>query len=122
MFIAGDTWSGFTKMTVLFLEDRSLTFNVSHNLLVQHTSLAAHLLGKGLGGPPLGRVARSRLFHHLVNLLESQTLGLWDEEDGVDEGASAETTPNEEDRRLQVATVGVNHVRSDNSNNLKARR
>jgi hypothetical protein len=31
--------------------------------------------GKGFAGAPLSRRARARLLHHLVNLLERQTLG-----------------------------------------------
>lgn len=45
----------------------------------------AHLLGEGDMWPPGGRCTRSSLGKHLVDLLEGQALGLWDEEVGVDE-------------------------------------
>jgi len=64
---------------------------------------------------PLGRSARGGLLHHLVDLLEGQTLGLGNEEPGVDEGARAQASPNEEDRRLEVALVSADHVRGDDS-------
>ena len=66
-------------------------------------------------GSPLGGGAGSSLLHHLVDLLEGETLGLRDEEVGVDEGASAETTPDEEDGGLEVALVGADHVGGDDS-------
>lgn len=72
--------------------------------------------GKGGVRTPLGRVSGSRLLHHLVDLLQGQTLGLGDEEVGVDKGAGAETTPDEEDGRLEVAAVLADHVGSDDSN------
>lgn len=37
------------------------------------------------------------------------------EEVGVDKGSSAETTPDEEDRRLKVALIRVDHVWGDDS-------
>ena len=76
----------------------------------------------GLGGSegggrlPLGRGAGSGLLHHLVDLLQRQTLGLGDQEVGVDPGSSAETTPDEEDGRLHVATVRSDHVGGDDGN------
>lgn len=78
--------------------------------------LLGELGGKGLGGDPASRGARSRLGHHLVDLLERETLGLGHEEVRVDEGAGAETTPDEEDGRLHVALVGTSHVRGDDGN------
>jgi len=72
------------------------------------------MFGEGLGGPPLGRSAGSCLFHHLVNLLQCKTLGLGHEEVGVDKGAGTETAPDEEDRRFEVASIGVDHVGSNN--------
>jgi len=71
------------------------------------------LLGEGRVGLPLGGGSRSRLGKHLVNLLQSKTLGLRDHEVRVDKGASAETSPNEEDGRSEVTPVGVDHVRGD---------
>lgn len=74
---------------------------------------SAHGSGKGGGGLPAGRGTGSGLLHHLVDLLERQTLGLGDQEVGVDESASAETSPDEEDGGLQVALVGTDHVGGD---------
>lgn len=74
--------------------------------------------GEGLGGNPLSRGTGSGLLHHLVNLLEGETLGLRDEEVGVDEGAGAETAPDEEDGGLQVSVLGADHVWGDDSDDL----
>jgi len=65
---------------------------------------------------PFGRCTGGCLLHHLVNLLERETLCLWDEEVGPHEGGCAETAPDEEDGRLQVSLVLVDHVRGDNGN------
>lgn len=70
----------------------------------------AHLGGVGGVRHPLGRVAGSGLLEHLVDLLESETLGLGDEEVGVDKAAGAEGAPDVEDLGAQVALVLVNHV------------
>ena len=63
----------------------------------------AGLGGKGRSRAPLGRIARVSLGEHLVDLLERETLGLGDEEVGVDEAAGAESAPDEEDGRAKVA-------------------
>lgn len=70
-------------------------------------------LDESVGWAPLGRGTGGGLGHHLVDLFKRQTLGLGDQEVGVDEGDSAETSPDEEDRRLQVTLIGTNHVRGD---------
>lgn len=75
----------------------------------------AHGLGKGGMGLPLGRVAGGGLLHHLVDLLQRQSLGLRDQEVRVDKGACAETSPDEEDGRLEVASVLADHVGGDDS-------
>lgn len=74
--------------------------------------------GERLAGNPLGRGAGSRLLHHLVDLLEGQTLGLGDQEVGVHEGAGAKTAPDEEHRGLQVSVGLADHVGGDDGNNL----
>ena len=56
---------------------------------------------------PLGTRTGSRLLHHLVDLLKRETLGLRDQEVGVDKGGCAESAPHEEDGGLEVAFVGV---------------
>lgn len=85
--------------------------NLNGSLLQVVTS--AHLSGKGGSGLPAGRGTGGGLLHHLVDLLEGQTLGLGDQEVGVDESASAETSPDEEDGGLQVALIGTDHVGGD---------
>lgn len=60
-------------------------------------AVAGDLRGKSLMGLPLGGSAGSSLLHHLVDLLQGQALGLGNQEVGVDQGAGAETTPDEED-------------------------
>ena len=62
---------------------------------------------------PLARLARGRLLEHAVDLLERETLGLWDEEVRIDEGTRAEGAPEEEDGRTEVGLVGTDKVRSD---------
>merc|ERR1712137_443333 len=71
--------------------------------------------GEGGGRLPLGGSAGSGLLHHLVDLLEGQTLGLRNEEVGVDERTSAEASPHEEDAGLEVALIDADHVRGDDS-------
>jgi len=83
----------------------------SGRLLVVET----HLDSEGSVGLPLGWGTRGGLLHHLVDLLQSKTLGLGDEEVGVDKGASAKRSPDEENLGTQVALVGINHVRGDDS-------
>lgn len=84
---------------------------LSHGNMLDLTS--THSLGKGGVRSPLSRGSGSSLLHHLINLLERQALGLGDEEVGVDEGAGAQTAPDEEDGGLEVATVGADHVGGD---------
>ena len=67
-----------------------------------------NFLLEGCGWSPLGGGSWGSLLHHLVNLLKSKTLGLGNEQVGVDEGGSAESSPDEEDTGSEVALVGVN--------------
>lgn len=46
---------------------------------------------------PLGGGSWGALLEHAINLLKRQTLGLRNKEVSIDESASAETTPDEED-------------------------
>ena len=75
-------------------------------------------LGKCRVWAPLGRGPRGTFFHHLINLLKRQTLGLWDKEVRIHEASSAKASPDEEDRGLHVGLTRVlsYHVRSDDSN------
>jgi len=84
--------------------------------VVLELTIDLHRRCKGLMRNPLGRCTRSRLFEHAVDLLERQTLGLWDQEVRVDECAGTETTPDEEDGRLEVTLVFTNHVWSNDGN------
>jgi hypothetical protein len=70
-------------------------------------------LDESVGRAPLGRGPGGGLGHHLVDLLEGETLCLGDEEVGVDEGDGAEAAPDEEDGRLEVTLVGADHVGGD---------
>jgi hypothetical protein len=72
-------------------------------------------LGEGVSGLPLGRCTRRSLSHHLVDLLERQTLGLGNKEVGVDESSRAQSTPDEENGGAEVALINTDHVRGDDS-------
>lgn len=80
-------------------------------LLVQ-----SNLGSKGAVRLPLRGSARSSLFHHLVNLLKGQTLGLGNEEVCVDKGAAAQRAPDEEHLRAKVTLIDIRHVRGDDCN------
>ncbi|GMG06007.1 unnamed protein product [Aspergillus oryzae] len=69
----------------------------------------SHVGGEGGVRLPLGRGPWRGLLHHLVDLLEGESLGLGDEEVGVEEGAGAEGSPDEEHLGLEIALVLVNH-------------
>ncbi len=75
-------------------------------------------MSKCFAGLPLGRSARRGFLKHLVDLLKSKTLCLRDEEVGVDECAGTETTPHEEDGRLEIAVLFADHIRSDDGDDL----
>lgn len=77
-----------------------------------------HLGSEGGGGLPLARLGRRALLHHLIDLLQGQSLGLEHEEVGVEEAQGAQRAPDEEDASSQVALVAVNHVRGDNGDDL----
>jgi hypothetical protein len=79
-------------------------------------AFAHHLRRECVVWNPLGGIAWGSLLHHAVNLLEGQTLGLWDQEVCVDECTCAKSTPNEEDRGLEVTVGCANHVWCDNGN------
>lgn len=99
------------KRTTTQKQSDGLNLLLTHgrvNLLVQ-----SNFGSKGAVRLPLGGSTRSSLFHHLVNLLKGQTLGLGNEEVGVDKGAGTQRTPDEEHLGTQVTLVGIRHVRSD---------
>ena len=85
-------------------------------------SLGHTALGSVGGGRfPSSRSPGGGLLEHSVDLLKRKSLGLGDEEEGVDEGASAETSPDEEDVGAEVALAltGADHVRGDDGNDLE---
>jgi len=96
------------------LVDGTLPLNIGNHFGVELAiDATARDICKGAIWLPLRRCTGSRLLHHLVDLLERQTFGLGNQEVGVDESSRAETTPDEEDGRLEVAIIGANHVWSD---------
>jgi hypothetical protein len=96
------------------LEDAALSLDILDDLQVELATVGvADGAGEGLVRDPLGGGTRGGLLHHAVDLLEGKTLGLGYQEPRVDECASTETSPDEEDRRSEVAFVGVDHVGSD---------
>src|SRR5690554_7388467 len=62
---------------------------------------------------PTGGSAGRGLGHHLVDLLERETLGLRDEEVGEEQAADTGGTPDEEHLGTEIALTGVNHVGGD---------
>lgn len=79
--------------------------------------LSVSLLGsESVMRSPLGGVARIGLLQHGIDLLECQTLGLGDQEEGVNEAACAQTSPHVEDLGAQVGLVRVHHVGSNDGN------
>lgn len=99
---------------IVCLDSRVVVRRLGNNALLNVVT-STHGLGKGLMGPPLGRLAGSNLLHHLINLLQRQSLGLGNEEVAVDKGACAETTPDEEDGGLEVTAVLTDHVGGNDS-------
>lgn len=69
-------------------------------------------------GNPFGGCTRSSLFHHTVDLFESEPLTFRHEEVGIYETADAEGAPQPEDVGTQVALIGSDKIRSDDGDNL----
>ena len=104
---------------VLDIASLNLVPDFVHELRCEFTLLIdTHLGSKCLVRPPLGRGARCGFLHHLVDLLQSKTLGFGDEEVGVNEADRAKRSPDEENLCTEVALIRVDHVRSDHSNDL----
>jgi hypothetical protein len=77
----------------------------TNTAIVGHT----HLAGESGVRPPRSRVSwRLSLFHHSVDLFEGQTLGLPDEEVGVEHAQDTGRSPEEEDLGAEV--LGVSRV------------
>jgi len=73
----------------------------------------AHLVGKSAVGDPFGRLSRSGLFQHLVDLFERKTFGFWDEEEREGESEDASRAPDEENFGSKVALIRVDDVWCD---------
>lgn len=76
-----------------------------------------HLLSKCLRRSPSGRRPRRSLRHHLIYLLQRETLGLWNQEVRIEEATPTETSPNPEHVGPEVAEVRADHVGGDNCDN-----
>jgi hypothetical protein len=100
--LRGSSYCYYTRIRLQTLEtigrSESLVDGSLPELPFLQQSIGSHGRREGLLWNPLGGRARSSLLHHLIDLLERETLGLWEEEVGVHESAGAETTPDEEDR------------------------
>lgn len=73
-----------------------------------------HLGGVRRVRPPSWRLTRGTdLLHHSVDLLKRKTLGLPNEEVGIDVANNTETTPDEEDLGLEITLVRADHIRGD---------
>ena len=90
---------------IVCLVSVSVLFNILNATRVDLATGAEHRTREGLVGNPLGGCSWGALLHHTINLLQGQTLGLGDEEVGIDESASAETAPDEEDGRFEVSVL-----------------
>lgn len=99
----------------IHLESRATALNILNNIFVEEIT-TRNLSGKGGGGLPLGRLAGSGLLHHLINLLERQTLGLGNKEIGVDGGTGAKRTPEEKNLGLEVTVGLTDQVGGDDGN------
>lgn len=96
------------------LEDAALSLDILDDLQVELATVGVADGGsEGLVRDPLGGGTGSGLLHHAVNLLKRKTLGFGHKEVRIDEGACAETHPDEEDGRSEVTLILVDHVRSD---------
>jgi len=78
----------------------------------------AHICSESRMRYPFARVPGGGFLEHAVDLLEGETLGLRDQEVGVNEADSAEGAPDEEDLRAEVAFGGADHVGGDDTDDL----
>jgi hypothetical protein len=65
----------------------------------------AHLRSVRAMWHPLGTRHRRSFFQHPVNLFQSETLGLWDEQVCIEETQYAERTPEEENLGSKIDTA-----------------
>lgn len=80
----------------------------------------SHLSSKSAVWDPLSTGHWCRLLQHSVDLFKSKTLGLWDQEIGVDEAECAERSPEEEDLWSKINTTACSggDVWSDDGDDL----
>lgn len=105
-------------MYVPRLNSRARALDILDDLLVELAIDKTHIGSEGGVGHPLGGCPGGGLLHHAVDLLESEALGLGDEEERVDEAAGAEGTPDEEDLCAEVGLVFADHVGGDDGDDL----
>merc|ERR1712113_425267 len=97
------------------LEDRALALNILSDVGLKLLTLH-HRAGVGGSWSPLGGGTRGSLLHHLVDLLKRKTLGLRNQEVGVDECASAQTSPEPVGSGGKTDTTGTDREREDLAN------
>lgn len=78
----------------------------------------AHITGESRVWLPLGGGTWSRLLQHLIDLLERETLALWNHEVGEEKGSAAKSSPHEEDlgSKIGLSLLGSDQVWGDNGN------
>lgn len=104
---------------VLLLNNRAFTLDIFHNFRSKSALVGeTHLGGESGGRHPFGGIAGVGLFQHPVDLFQCETLGLRDQEIGIDEAAGAKRAPDEEDLGAKVAFIRPNHIRCDDGNDL----
>lgn len=79
----------------------------------------AHLGCEGRVRNPSTGLAWVDLLQHAVDLLEGETLGLWHEEEGEEDGDDAKGSPHEEDLGRQVRVLGIDEVWGDDCDDLR---
>jgi len=103
------TWAHITS--VLCLQLRTLVLNILDGVV---TKLMGLVVGQ-VRRSPLGRGPWGSFLEHAVDLLKRQSLSLRDKEEGKDECAGTEGSPDEEDLTLEVGLVLADHVWGDDS-------
>jgi len=88
---------------------------VLHDLGLEMSALVdtAHLRDVGGMSTPFRRSSWCSFVEHAIDLFETETLGLRDEEVCVDERTRAKSSPNEEHTGSEVALIRVHHVWCD---------
>jgi len=95
-----------------------MTSNLLNDLRIEgSTTSHTHIGRESRVWDPLCGVTRVGFFQHTIDLFEGESLGLGDEEVGVDEASGTERSPNEEDARTEIGVTFAlsNHVWGDDS-------